>query len=144
GRKRVVLICGRYEGVDERVIEQLAADELSIGDYVLSGGEIPAMVVVDAVTRLIPGALGCNESAERDSFANGLLDYPHYTRPAEYRGLRVPDVLLGGHHGEIEKWRRRKAMEKTVSRRPDLLERREFSKDERRLIAEMLREKDKQ
>jgi tRNA (guanine37-N1)-methyltransferase len=143
-RERVVLICGRYEGVDERVIEQLADDELSIGDYVLSGGEIPAMVVVDAVTRLIPGALGCDESAERDSFADGLLDYPHYTRPVEYRGLKVPDVLLSGHHGEIEKWRRRKAMEKTFSRRPDLLERRALSEEERRLIAEILREMDKQ
>ena len=144
GRKQVVLICGRYEGVDERVVEQVADDEISIGDYVLSGGEIPAMVVVDAVTRLIPGALGCNESAERESFADGLLDYPHYTRPAEYRGLKVPDVLIGGHHGEIEKWRRRKAMEKTLSRRPDLLERRALSEDERRLLAEILREMDKQ
>jgi len=144
GRKQVVLICGRYEGVDERVVEQVADDEISIGDYVLSGGEIPAMVVVDAVTRLIPGALGCNESAERESFADGLLDYPHYTRPAEYRGLKVPDVLIGGHHGEIEKWRRRKAMEKTISRRPDLLERRALSEDERRLLAEILREMDKQ
>ena len=110
----------------------------------LSGGEIPAMVIVDAVTRLIPGALGSDESAARDSFADGLLDYPHYTRPAEYRGLRVPDVLVGGHHGEIEKWRRRKAMEKTFSRRPDLLERRVLSEEERRLIAEILREMDKQ
>ena len=143
-RERVVLICGRYEGVDERVIEQLADDEISIGDYVLSGGEIPAMVVLDAVTRLIPGALGSNESAERDSFADGLLDYPHYTRPVEYRGLKVPDVLTSGHHGEIEKWRRRKAMEKTFSRRPDLLERRALSEEERRLIAEILREMDKQ
>ena len=102
------------------------------------------MVVVDAVTRLIPGALGCNESAERDSFADGLLDYPHYTRPVEYRGLKVPDVLTSGHHGEIEKWRRRKAMEKTFSHRPDLLERRAFSEEERRLIAEILRKMDKQ
>jgi tRNA (guanine37-N1)-methyltransferase len=144
GRKQVVLICGRYEGVDERVIEQLADDELSIGDYVLSGGEIPAMVVVDAVTRLIPGALGCNESAERDSHADGLLDYPHYTRPVAYRGLRAPDVLVSGHHGEIEKWRRRKAMEKTLVRRPDLLDRRVLSEDERRLVEEILREMNKQ
>lgn len=142
-RERVVLICGRYEGVDERVIERVADDEISIGDVVLSGGEIPAMVVVDAVTRLIPGALGCNESAERDSFADGLLDYPHYTRPVEYRGLKAPDVLISGHHGEIEKWRRRKAMQKTLSRRPDLLERRVLSEEERRLIAEILREMDK-
>jgi tRNA (guanine37-N1)-methyltransferase len=144
GREQVVLICGRYEGIDERIIERLADDEISIGDVVLSGGEIPAMVVVDAVTRLIPGALGSDESAARDSFADGLLDYPHYTRPAEYRGLRVPDVLMGGHHGEIEKWRRRKAMEKTLRQRPDLLERRALSEDERRLVAEILREMDKQ
>jgi tRNA (guanine37-N1)-methyltransferase len=144
GRRQVVLICGRYEGVDERVTERLADDELSIGDYVLSGGEIPAMVVVDAVTRLVPGALGCNESAERDSFADGLFDYPHYTRPVEYRGLRAPDVLVSGHHGEIEKWRRRKAMEKTLKRRPDLLERRALSEDERRLVEEILREMNRQ
>ena len=120
-RERVVLICGRYEGVDERVVQSLVTDEVSIGDYVLSGGEIPAMVVVDAVTRLIPGALGCGESAEQDSFADGLLDYPHYTRPAEYRGMKAPDVLLSGNHAEIERWRRRKALQKTRDRRPDLL-----------------------
>lgn len=119
--ERLLLICGRYEGIDERVVENLVTDEISIGDYVLSGGEIPAMVVVDAVTRLLPGALGCHESAEQDSFSNGLLDYPHYTRPAEYRGLKVPDVLLGGHHAEIDKWRREKALEKTRKSRPDLL-----------------------
>src|SRR5438128_7018102 len=117
----VVLICGRYEGVDERVVEHLIDDELSIGDYVLSGGEIPAMVVVEAVTRLIPGALGCEESAQRESFAGGLLDYPHYTRPAEYRGMKVPDVLLSGNHAEIERWRRSEALRKTLQRRPDLI-----------------------
>ncbi|HYP30203.1 MAG TPA: tRNA (guanosine(37)-N1)-methyltransferase TrmD [Blastocatellia bacterium] len=120
-RERVVLICGRYEGVDERVVQSLVTEEVSVGDYVLSGGEIPAMVVVDAVTRLIPGALGCGESAEQDSFADGLLDYPHYTRPAEYRGMKTPDVLLSGNHAEIERWRRRKALQKTRDRRPDLL-----------------------
>jgi len=120
--ERVLLICGRYEGIDERVVENLVTDEISIGDYVLSGGEIPVMVVVDAVTRLLPGALGCEQSAEQDSFSSGLLDYPHYTRPAEYRGLRVPDVLLSGHHGEVEKWRRKKALEKTLRCRPDLIE----------------------
>jgi len=139
-KARVVLICGRYEGVDERVVEHLVTDEISIGDYVLSGGEIPAMVVVDAVTRLIPGALGCGESAARESFADGLLDYPHYTRPSEYRGLQVPDVLASGHHAEIETWRQRKAMEKTLRRRPDLIARRALSEDERRLIAEILKE----
>jgi tRNA (guanine37-N1)-methyltransferase len=120
-RPRLLLICGRYEGVDERVAEHLVDEELSIGDYVLSGGEIPAMVMVDAVTRLIPGALGSEESAVRESFADGLLDYPHYTRPADYRGFKAPDVLLSGHHGEIERWRRQKALEKTARRRPDLI-----------------------
>ncbi len=127
-KQRLVLICGRYEGVDERVVEHLSTDELSIGDYVLSGGEIPAMVVVDAVTRLIPGALGCGESAERESFADGLLDYPHYTRPADYRGMKVPEVLLSGNHAEIDRWRRDEALKKTLRRRPDLIgnERREI------------------
>jgi tRNA (guanine37-N1)-methyltransferase len=139
-RTRLVLICGRYEGVDERVVERLATDEISIGDYVLSGGEIPAMVVVDAVVRLLPGALGCTESAEQDSFAAGLLDYPHYTRPAEYRGLKVPDVLASGHHAEIERWRRRRAIEKTLRRRPDLIESRALSDEERREIEKILKE----
>jgi tRNA (guanine37-N1)-methyltransferase len=136
----VVLICGRYEGIDERVAEHLVSDELSIGDYVLSGGEIPAMVVVDAVTRLLPGALGCEQSAETESFVGGLLDYPHYTRPAEYRGYRVPDVLLSGHHAEIEAWRRRKAIEKTARRRPDLIE--ALPDDERRDVEKVLRDID--
>jgi len=120
--RRIVLICGRYEGVDERVVENLITDEVSIGDYVLSGGEIPAMVVVDAVTRLIPGALGCGESAVRESFAVGLLDYPVYTRPAEFRGMSVPDMLLSGNHAEIERWRCQRALEKTMRCRPDLIE----------------------
>jgi tRNA (guanine37-N1)-methyltransferase len=126
---RLLLICGRYEGVDERVLEWVD-EEVSIGDYVLSGGEIPAMVVVDAVTRLIPGALGSEESAQRDSFSDGLLDYPQYTRPAEYRGLKVPDVLLSGNHAQIEAWRLRKAMEKTRSARPDLLNSAEIPDEE--------------
>jgi tRNA (guanine37-N1)-methyltransferase len=124
---RLVLICGRYEGVDERVVENVVDDELSIGDYVLSGGEIPAMVLTDAIVRLLPGALGCESSIERESFSRasdwqGLLDYPQYTRPANYRGLEVPGVLLGGNHAEIERWRRSKAIEKTLKRRPELLE----------------------
>jgi tRNA (guanine37-N1)-methyltransferase len=139
-KDRVVLICGRYEGIDERVAEHLVSDELSIGDYVLSGGEIPAMVVVDAVTRLLPGALGCEQSAETESFVGGLLDYPHYTRPAEYRGYRVPDILLSGHHAEIEAWRRRKAIEKTARRRPDLIE--ALPDDERRDVEKVLRDID--
>jgi tRNA (guanine37-N1)-methyltransferase len=136
----MVLICGRYEGVDERVVEHLVSDEVSIGDYVLSGGEIPAMVVIDAITRLIPGALGSDESAVRESFAGGLLDHPQYTRPPEYRGLKAPDVLLGGNHAEIERWRRRKAIEKTLCRRPDLIDDRELASDERREIEQVLKE----
>jgi tRNA (guanine37-N1)-methyltransferase len=139
-RERVVLICGRYEGVDERVAEHLATDEVSIGDYVLSGGEIPAMVVVDGVTRLIPGALGCDQSAERESFSAGLLDYPHYTRPAEYRGMKVPDVLASGNHAQIERWRRQRSIRKTLRRRPDLIESRALGDDERREIEEILKE----
>lgn len=136
----VVLICGRYEGVDERVVEHLVRDEVSIGDYVLSGGEIPAMVVIDAVTRLIPGALGCSESAVRESFSDGLLDHPQYTRPPEYRGMRAPSVLLSGNHAEIETWRRRKALEKTLRSRPDLIERRELSDAERQERDRVLKE----
>ncbi len=118
---RLILLCGRYEGVDERVIEHLVTEELSIGDYVLTGGELPAMVVVDAVTRLLPEALGSATSAVNDSFEDGLLDYPHYTRPAEFRGWTVPEVLIGGHHAEVAKWRRRAALRKTWQCRPDLL-----------------------
>ncbi|MFY9557024.1 MAG: tRNA (guanosine(37)-N1)-methyltransferase TrmD [Blastocatellia bacterium] len=139
-KPRLVLICGRYEGVDERVVEALITDEVSIGDYVLSGGEIPAMVVVDAVTRLLPGALGCEQSAELESFARGLLDYPHYTRPAEYRGLKAPEVLLSGNHAQVERWRRRKAIEKTLRRRPDLIRSRKLSDSERSEIEEVLQD----
>jgi tRNA (guanine37-N1)-methyltransferase len=118
----LVLICGRYEGVDERVVEGLPAEELSIGDYVLSGGELPALVMLEAVTRLVPGVIGKEESHERDSFGEaGILDHPHYTRPREFRGMAVPDVLVGGNHAEIERWRRRAALEKTERNRPDLL-----------------------
>jgi tRNA (guanine37-N1)-methyltransferase len=119
--KHLVLICGRYEGVDERVNEALVTDEISIGDYVLSGGEPAAVVLVDSIVRLLPEALGSETSAENDSFSNGLLDCPHYTRPAEFRGMKVPEVLLNGNHAEIEKWRRQMALEKTEKFRPDLL-----------------------
>jgi tRNA (guanine37-N1)-methyltransferase len=120
--EQVVLICGRYEGVDERVAEALATDEISIGDYVLSGGEPAAVVVVDAIVRLIPGALGNETSAVNESFGEeGLLDYPHYTRPVEFRGMSVPEVLLSGHHAQIERWRREQALKKTGRNRPDLL-----------------------
>jgi tRNA (guanine37-N1)-methyltransferase len=118
----VVLICGRYEGVDERVNETLVTEEISIGDYVLSGGEPAAVVLVDSIVRLLPDALGSDTSAENDSFSDGLLDCPHYTRPAEFMGMKVPEVLLNGNHAEIEKWRRQKALEKTRLFRKDLLE----------------------
>src|SRR5262245_59835375 len=118
---RIVLICGRYEGVDERVSEALATDEISIGDYVLSGGEPAAMVVVDAVVRLLPGALGSETSAVFESFSEGLLDHPQYTRPPEFRGRKVPEVLLNGNHAEIERWRKAAALKKTQENRPDLL-----------------------
>ena len=120
-RPKVALICGRYEGVDERVRELLAQDEISIGDYVLSGGEVPAMVIVDAVTRLLPGALGDPLAPDKDSHADGVLEGPHYTRPLEFRGRRVPDVLLSGHHAEVARWRREESLRRTVQRRPDLL-----------------------
>jgi tRNA (guanine37-N1)-methyltransferase len=119
--EQLVLICGRYEGVDERVASALVTDEISIGDYVLSGGEPAALVTIDAVVRLIPGALGSETSATTESFSDGLLDYPHYTRPPEFAGLQVPEVLLTGHHAEIARWRREAALRKTRSNRPDLL-----------------------
>lgn len=120
-KKHLLFVCGSYEGFDERVREALADDELSIGDYVLTNGALPAMVIVDTVTRLLPGALGDDASASDESFSHGLLEYPHYTRPAEFRGMKVPDVLLSGNHAEIEKWRREQARQKTQERRPDLL-----------------------
>ena len=119
--KQIVLLCGRYEGVDERVADALVTDEISIGDYVLSGGEPAAMVVVDSVVRLLPGALGSDTSAVFESFSEGILDYPHYTRPTEFEGMKVPDVLLSGNHAEIERWRRDAALKKTGRNRPDLL-----------------------
>ena len=129
--RQVVVICGRYEGVDERVAEMLATDEVSIGDYVLSGGEPAAVVLVDAVTRLVPGALGSETSAVNESFSEGLLDFPNYTRPVEFRGRRVPEVLLSGHHAEVARWRRRAALSKTRRNRPDLFARVELSEQER-------------
>jgi tRNA (guanine37-N1)-methyltransferase len=116
-----ILICGRYEGVDQRVIDTLVDREVSIGDFILSGGEIPAMVVLDSVVRLIPGALGCSDSAVNESFSTGLLDFPQYTRPAEFRGQSVPEVLLSGDHAKIEKWRKEQALEKTKRARPELI-----------------------
>ncbi|HEY4932909.1 MAG TPA: tRNA (guanosine(37)-N1)-methyltransferase TrmD [Terriglobales bacterium] len=157
-RERVVLICGRYEGVDERVSEYLADREISVGDFVLSGGELGAAIIVDTMTRLIPGALGNAASAQQESFtptvvdageradneppsstcgSGGLLDYPHYTRPAEFRGMAVPEVLMNGNHDEIRRWRRRRALEKTAANRPDLLRGTELSKEDRKLLKEI-------
>ena len=123
--QHLIFICGHYKGVDERVRENLITDEISIGDYILTGGELPALVVIDSVVRLIPGVLGDFDSVVTDSFQNGLLDHPHYTRPREFRGMKVPKVLLSGHHAEIEKWRKQKALEITLKRRKDLLDSRE-------------------
>jgi tRNA (guanine37-N1)-methyltransferase len=135
-QQRLVLLAGHYEGFDARVHEHLATHEISVGDYVLSGGELAAMVVVDAVVRLLPGALGSPESPEDESFAHGLLEAPHYTRPPEFRGWEVPEVLLSGHHAEVAKWRRRRTLLLTAQRRPDLLARAALSEDERRWLRE--------
>ena len=136
--ERLVLLCGHYEGFDARVHEHLATDEISIGDYVLSGGELAAMVVVDAVVRQLPAALGHPESAVQESFAQGLLEYPHYTRPPEFRGWRVPDVLLSGDHAAVARWRRRQSLLLTARRRPDLLSRFQLTAEEREWLASML------
>jgi tRNA (guanine37-N1)-methyltransferase len=133
---QLVLVCGHYEGVDERVRAKLVNREISIGDYVLTGGELSAMVVVDAVSRLVPGVLGNSDSAGEDSFSMGLLEYPHYTRPAEYRGWKVPEVLLSGNHREIELWRRRESLLRTLKRRPDLLTGMELTKQEKKWLTE--------
>lgn len=135
----LILICGRYEGVDERVSEHLVTDEISIGDYVLSGGELAAMVVVEAVVRLLPGVLGGGESALDDSHAAGLLEYPQYTRPEVYRGWAVPDVLLSGNHAQIAKWRRQQSILRTLKRRPELLDKVNLTMEERRLIEKLKR-----
>lgn len=132
----LVFICGHYEGIDDRVRQTLVTDELSIGDFVLTGGELPAMVMVDAIARLIPGVLGHEESAQKDSFSQGLLDYPHYTRPEEFREMRVPEILLSGNHQEIEKWRKKVALKRTLKQRPDLLENLELSAKDRKLLEE--------
>ena len=131
---RLILICGHYEGVDERVAEHLVTDEISIGDYVLSGGELAAMVVVDAVVRLLPGVLGSEASLEDDSHVTGLLEYPQYTRPAVYKEWSVPEVLLSGNHAQVSKWRREQALRRTLERRPELLDRAELSREERQLV----------
>jgi len=137
-----VLLAGRYEGIDERLIESQVDEELSLGDFVLSGGEVAAMAVIDAVARLLPGVLGDEASAEQDSFMDGLLDYPHYTRPEAIGGLRVPEVLLSGDHARIARWRRKQALGRTFARRPDLLEQLDLNDSQRELLAEYLKEND--
>jgi tRNA (guanine37-N1)-methyltransferase len=141
---RLMLICGRYEGVDERVHRHLATDEISIGDYVLSGGEVPAMVLVDTVTRLIPGVLGDPGASFEDSHAEGLLEYPHYTRPPDFRGYTVPDVLLSGHHAEIVRWRRQQALRRTWTQRPDLLQHAGLTDDDRAFLRQLKAEQEPQ
>ncbi|MCL6634949.1 MAG: tRNA (guanosine(37)-N1)-methyltransferase TrmD [Peptococcaceae bacterium] len=136
--KSLILVCGHYEGVDERVREALVTDEVSIGDYVLTGGELPAMVVVDAVARLVPGVLGEASSVVEESFCGGLLEYPHYTRPREFRGMAVPEVLLSGHHEEIRKWRRRQSLLRTLERRPELLRQVELSREDKEILRQVL------
>ena len=134
---RLILLCGHYEGIDERIREHLATREISVGDYILTGGEIPAMILVDAVARLIPGVLGNADSAKGDSFEQGLLEYPQYTRPSEYRGWAVPEVLLSGHHREIELWRRREALKRTLTRRPDLLVKADLTDEDKKILEEL-------
>ena len=137
GEGRLIFICGRYEGVDERVRARLVSDEISIGDYVVTGGELPAMVVIDAVVRLLPGVLGSAESAREESFGDGLLEYPHYTRPREYLGESVPEVLLSGNHEAIRRWRRKESLRRTRERRPDLLRVAPLSDEDRKLLKEI-------
>jgi tRNA (guanine37-N1)-methyltransferase len=136
-KRRIILLCGHYEAIDERVKDALVDEEVSIGDYVLTGGELAALVVIDAATRLVPGVLGDDESAYRDSFGDGILDHPHYTRPAEFRGMQVPDVLLSGNHDAIMKWRRRESLKATLVKRPDLLETADLSDEDRKVLQEL-------
>lgn len=137
--RRILFICGRYEGIDERVRVSLVDEEISIGDYVLTGGELAALVIIDSIARLIPGVLGDEESAKEESFTWGILDYPHYTRPPEFMGMKVPEVLLSGNHKEIWKWRRMEAIKRTLQRRPDLLESVELSKEDREMLKDINR-----
>ena len=137
---QLILVCGHYEGIDDRIREHVIDECISIGDYVLTGGELPAMVIVDAVARMLPGVLGSADAAEQDSFYHGLLEYPHYTRPREFNGWAVPEVLLSGDHAQIERWRRKQSLRITLQCRPDLLADRELSKEDARLMAEILSE----
>ncbi|HEY6102325.1 MAG TPA: tRNA (guanosine(37)-N1)-methyltransferase TrmD [bacterium] len=137
GEEHLIILCGHYEGIDERVREGLASDEISIGDYVLTGGELPAMVIVEAAARFVPGVVGDAASVEGDSFAEGLLDYPQYTRPPEFRGMRVPEVLLSGHHEAIRRWRRAQRLRRTLDRRPDLLKKDVLAEEDHRLLEDL-------
>lgn len=141
-QERIILVAGRYEGIDERIIALEVDAEISVGDYVLSGGELPALVVMDAITRLLPGALGDADSAQEDSFMDGLLDYPHYTRPEQIEGMRVPEVLLGGHHADIQRWRQKQALGRTWQRRPDLLAALQLSAGQQTLLDEFINEQE--
>jgi tRNA (guanine37-N1)-methyltransferase len=135
--EHLILICGHYEGYDERIREHVVTEEISIGDYVLTGGEIGAMVIADSVTRLLPGALGNETSAVTDSYSTGLLEHPHYTRPADYQGMKVPDVLLSGHHEKIDRWRREQSLKRTYERRPELLENIDLTKEDTEFIKKL-------
>jgi tRNA (guanine37-N1)-methyltransferase len=139
-KRRLFFLCGRYESIDERVTIAIVDDEISIGDYILTGGELAALVIIDAIARLIPGVLGDERSAKEDSFSSGLLDYPHYTRPPVFRGMPVPEVLLSGNHKEIWRWRRKEALRRTLERRPELLEKISLSDEDHRLMSELRRE----
>ena len=140
--RHVALLCGRYEGMDERIRTLVATEELSIGDYVLSGGELPALVIVDAISRLVPGVVGDTRSVEEDSFSRGLLDYPHYTRPSEFSGAKVPDVLMSGHHEQVRRWRKKTAIQRTLERRPELLDTAAMDDEERALLDEIRKEQE--
>ncbi|MBP1764454.1 MAG: trmD [Firmicutes bacterium] len=140
--QQLILICGHYEGIDERVRDHLVDETISIGDYVLTGGELPAMVITDAISRMLPGVLGANDAAEHDSFYNGLLEYPQYTRPREYRGWQVPDILVSGDHAKIARWRRKQSLRSTYKLRPDLLIGRQFNPEDEKLLAEIRLEED--
>jgi tRNA (guanine37-N1)-methyltransferase len=133
----IALVCGRYEGIDDRVAALIEAEELSVGDFVVSGGELPALIVIDAVSRLVPGVVGDEQSVAQESFSRGLLDYPHYTRPAEFGGLQVPQVLLSGHHADVRRWRKKAALARTLERRPELLEHAALDDEERALLDEI-------
>lgn len=139
--EELVFICGHYEGYDERIRKHLVTDEISIGDFVLTGGELPAMTIIDAIVRLIPGVLGQEASHVNDSFSTGLLEHPHYTRPADFRGMKVPDVLLSGHHANIEKWREQESLKRTFERRPDLLEKIQLTEEQKRFIDNLKKRK---